>query len=184
MKRWFASISFLALLGVVPLIGGEPVRAQISQVKDAVVESLLQPEVKLTLGAEKKVIKLDENGQENTVWEELKGRVTVQPGDVIRYTVDGSNSSDVEAANLQIIQPVPTNTIFELGSAKGNAHITYSIDNGQTFVVAPVVEIILPDGTVELKPAPADAYTHVKWSFDETLTSAEAVKVSYNVVVR
>lgn len=184
MKRWFIGLSALALVGTAPLIGGEPVRAQIFQVKDAIVESIFRPEVKLTLGADKQIIELDAKGQQQVSWQELKGRVTVQPGDVIRYTVDGSNSGDVAAENLQITQPVPDKTIYEIGSAKGAAQITYSIDNGQSFVSEPMVEVTLSDGTVELQPAPAEDYTHVQWGLDDSLASAEEVKVSYNVVVR
>ncbi len=184
MKRWFISLSALALVGTAPLLGGEPVRAQIFQVKDAIVENIFRPEVKLTLSADKQVVELDDKGQQKVLWQELEGRVTVQPGDVIRYTVDGSNSGDVDAANLQITQPVPDKTIFEIGSAQGAAQITYSIDNAQSFVSEPMVEVTLPDGTVELQPAPAEAYTHVKWGFGDSLASAEAVEVSYNVVVR
>ncbi len=184
MKRWFIGLSTLALVGAAPLLGGEPVRAQLFDVKDTIVESIFRPEVKLTLGAEKQVITLNEKGQEKLSWEVLEGRVTVHPGDVLRYTVDGANSGDVEAANLQITQPVPANTVYSLGSAKGNAKITYSIDNGQSFVTEPMVEVVLPDNTVEQQPAPAEAYTHVKWSFDESLASATAVKVSYEVKVQ
>lgn len=184
MKRWFIGLSALALVGTAPLLGGEPVRAQISQVKDAIVEGIFRPEVKLTLSADKQVIELDVQGQQKVSWQELKGRVTVQPGDVIRYTVDGSNSGDVDAENLQITQPVPNKTTYEIGSAQGASQITYSIDNGQNFVSEPMVEVTLSDGTIELQPAPAETYTHVKWSFDDSLASAEAIEVSYNVIVR
>lgn len=184
MKRWFIGLSALALVSSAPLIGGEPVRAQISQVKDVIVENIFRPEIKLALSADKQVIQLDAQGQQKVFWQELEGRVTVQPGDIIRYTVDGSNSGDVDAANLQITQPIPDKTIYEIGSAEGVSQITYSIDNGQSFVSEPMLEVTLSDGTIELQPAPAEAYTHVKWSFDSSLASAEAVKVSYNVIVR
>ncbi|NEQ54389.1 MAG: DUF11 domain-containing protein, partial [Leptolyngbya sp. SIO3F4] len=169
MKRWFIGLSFLTLVGTIPLIGGEPVRAQLLQVKDTIVESIFRPEVKLTLAAEKQIIEVNEKGQQEISWQTLEGRVTVQPGDTIRYILDGSNSGEVDATNLQITQPVPAKTIYKLASAQGNAQITYSIDGGQSFVAEPFVEITLPDGTVELKPAPAEAYTHMKWSFDESL---------------
>ncbi|MEM9805300.1 MAG: hypothetical protein AAF959_08460 [Cyanobacteria bacterium P01_D01_bin.56] len=184
MKRWFVGLSALALMGAAPLVGGEPVRAQLIEVKEAIVESIFRPEVKLTLGAEKQVVKKDAQGFETKTWDVLEGRVTVEPGDVLRYTVDGSNSGDVDAANLQITQPIPANTLYSIGSATGSTEITYSIDNGKSFVVQPMVEVPLPDGTVKLEPAPAEAYTHVQWSFGEALGSAENVKVSYEVTVQ
>ncbi|MEO0539804.1 MAG: hypothetical protein AAFZ80_02945 [Cyanobacteria bacterium P01_A01_bin.105] len=186
MKRWFIGLSALALMGTVPLVGGEPVRAQISDVKDAIVQAILRPEVKLTMGAEKQLITVDNKGGEVISWEALAGNVTVQPGDVLRYTVDGANSGDVEATNLQITQPVPERTTYILGSAESvtAAEITYSIDSGATFVAEPMVEVTLPDGTVEQRPAPAEAYTHVSWRFSDPLVSAETVKVSYNVGIQ
>lgn len=184
MKRWFVGLSALALMGAAPLVGGEPVRAQLLEVKEAIVESIFRPEVKLTLGAEKQVVKKDAQGVETKTWEVLAGRVTVEPGDILRYTVDGANSGDVDAANLQITQPVPANTLYSIGSATGSTTITYSIDNGKSFVAEPMVEVVQADGSVELEPAPAEAYTHVKWSFDESLGSAENVKVAYEVTVQ
>ncbi|WP_246559603.1 hypothetical protein [Leptothoe kymatousa] len=160
--------------------------AQFQEVKEAIVQAVLRPEVKLTLSAEKQIVGLDKNGQEKISWEALEGKVTVQPGDVLRYTVDGANSSEVEAKGLSITQPVPTQTRYVLQSAttNSNADIVYSIDGGDSFVMAPMVEVTLPDGTVELQPAPADMYTHIQWNFSDDLASAQAVKASYNVQVK
>ena len=75
---------------------------------------------------------------------------------------------------------------YVIGSEKGitAAVATYSIDNGETFVAQPMVEVQLPDGTVEMQPAPAEAYTHVKWDFSESLDSAAVVSVSHEVTVK
>jgi len=186
MKRWLVGLGALALAGAIPLVGGEPVRAQISEVRDTIVQAILRPEVKLTLGAEKQVITVDNKGGEVVAWEALEGNVTVQPGDVLRYTVDGANSGDVEAANLQITQPIPERTLYVLDSAESitPAEITYSIDGGETFVETPMISVTLPDGTIEQQPAPADAYTHITWRFSDALLSADAVKVSYQVGIQ
>ncbi|MEM6351787.1 MAG: hypothetical protein AAF766_13595 [Cyanobacteria bacterium P01_D01_bin.14] len=186
MKRWFVGLGAIALAGILPILGSEPVRAQLGQVKETITEAILRPEVKLTLSAAKQVVTVDNKGGEVIDWEALEGQVQVQPGDVLRYTVDGANSGDVPAANLQIVQPVPEQTTYLLGSAKSltAAAITYSIDSGATFVEAPMIEVVLPDGTVELQPAPAEAYTHVKWQFDDTLTAADAVEVAYQVRIQ
>ena len=186
MKRWFVGLGALALMGAIPLVGGEPVRAQISEVRDTIVQAILRPEVKLTLGAEKQVVTVDNKGGEVIAWESLEGSVTVQPGDVLRYTVDGANSGDVEATDLQITQPVPERTVYVLDSAESvtAAEMTYSIDGGETFVESPMIEVELPDGTVEQQPAPAEAYTHISWRLVDPLLSAEAVKVSYEVGIQ
>ena len=168
-----------------PFATSQPVLAQLEGVKDAIVEAVLRPEVKLNLSAEKQIVELDKNGQEKISWEALEGKVTVQPGDVLRYTVDGANSGDVEAKGLSVTQPVPSQTSYVLASAKtdSNAKVIYSIDGGQSFVDEPMIEVTLPDGTVEIQPAPAEMYTHIQWNFGDDLASAQSVKAFYNVKV-
>ena len=184
-KRLLLGLSALALAGAMPFATSQPVLAQLEGVKDAIVEAVLRPEVKLNLSAEKQILELDKNGQEIFSWEALEGKVTVQPGDVLRYTVDGANSGDVEAKGLSITQPVPSQTSYVLASAKtdSSAEVIYSIDGGQSFVAEPMIEVTLPDGTVELQPAPAEMYTHIQWNFGDDLASAQSVKATYNVRV-
>ncbi|MEM7793677.1 MAG: hypothetical protein AAF579_04385 [Cyanobacteria bacterium P01_C01_bin.118] len=185
-NRLLLGLGVFALVGAVPFVSSQPVLAQLQEVKDAIVEAVLRPEVKLTLSAEKQVINRDANGQEKISWKSLVGKVTVQPGDVLRYTVDGANSGDVEAKGLSITQPIPDKTTYILKSAKtdANAEIVYSIDNAQSFVAEPMVEVKLSDGTVELQPAPAAMYTHIQWNFGDELASAQAVKAFYNVMIK
>ncbi|MEM6251352.1 MAG: hypothetical protein AAF821_00390 [Cyanobacteria bacterium P01_D01_bin.156] len=185
-KRLLLGLGTLALMGAVPFATNQPVMAQLQEVKEAIVQAVIRPEVKLTLGAEKQIVSLDKNGQEKISWEALQGKVTVQPGDVIRYTVDGANSGDVEAQGLSVTQPIPSQTSYILKSAytDSSADIVYSIDGGASFVAEPMVEVTLPDGTVELQPAPAEMYTHIQWNFGGDLASAQSVKASYNVKVK
>ena len=184
-KRLLLGLSALALAGAMPFATSQPVLAQLEGVKDAIVEAVLRPEVKLNLSAEKQMVELDKNGQEKISWEALEGKVTVQPGDVLRYTVDGANSGDVEAKGLSITQPVPNQTSYVLASAKtdSGAEVIYSIDGGQSFVAEPMIEVTLPDGTVEIQPAPAEMYTHIQWNFGDDLASTQSVKAFYNVKV-
>ena len=185
-NRLVLGLSAFALVGVLPLAMNQPVLAQLQEVTDAIVEAVRGPEVRLTLSAEKQLVELDEKGQDKISWESLEGKVAVQPGDVLRYTVDGANSGEVEAEWLSITQPVPEQTTYILKSAQSDssAETVYSIDGGQSFVAEPMVEVTLPDGTVELQPAPAEMYTHVQWNFGDDLASAQAVKATYNVQVQ
>ena len=185
-KRLVLGLGALARVTVMPFATNQPVLAQLQEVKDAIVEAVRGPEVRLTLSAEKQLVELDEKGQDKISWESLEGKVAVQPGDVLRYTVDGANSGEVEAEWLSITQPVPEQTTYILKSAQSDssAETVYSIDGGQSFVAEPMVEVTLPDGTVELQPAPAEMYTHVQWNFGDDLASAQAVKATYNVQVQ
>lgn len=187
MKRKFLyGFGFAAAIAIAPLAMGTPVLANLQQAGESIVQQLLQPEVKLVMGAEKQITVMDENGEPKIAWEKLEGNVTVLPSDVVRYTVESSNEGEMAAENLVITQPIPEELTFKIGSDKGNdsAEATYSIDNGETFVAEPMVEVTLPDGTVEMQPAPAEAYTHVKWNFNEALEADVVVDVSLEATVK
>lgn len=186
MKRLSITLGAIALIAAVPLIGGTPVLASLQQAGEAIVKSLNRPQVKLNLGAEKQVIGQDQTGKEKITWQALEGNAIVQPGDILRYTVSSENAGDVPAKNLVVTQPIPQQMTYILGSAtnNNNAKVTYSIDKGQSFVDNPTIQVTLPDGKVETRPAPAEAYTHVRWSFDKSVDPAAGVKAGYEVKVR
>jgi len=194
MKRKFLfGFGIAALVAAAPLAVSTPVFANLQEAGEAIAQQLLQPEVKLEMGAEKQVT-VEENGQTKTSWEKLEGNVTVLPGDVIRYTVESSNEGEMAAKNLVITQPIPEALEFKLGSDTGNssAVTTYSIDGGDSFVAEPMVEAknadgtlqMNPDGTVKMEPAAAEDYTHVKWAFDADLESSVVVDVSLEATVK
>ncbi|MEL7331161.1 MAG: hypothetical protein AAFN12_02875 [Cyanobacteria bacterium J06560_2] len=185
MKRKFMfGLGVAALVVASPFVASTPVFANLQEAGVALAQNILRPEVKLEMGVEKQIITLDAEGKEQTEWTALEGEAAVQPGDVLRYAVASSNDGEVPAKNLSITQPIPEAMTYVIGSEKGAATPTYSIDKGETFVAEPVVEVTLADGTVEMQPAPADAYTHVKWDFNEDLGSSVAVNVSHEVTVK
>ena len=185
-RKLLFGFGFAALVATAPLAVSTPVFANLQTAGEAIVQKLLQPEVKLVMGAEKQVTVVDEKGESKLVWEKLEGNVAVQPSDVIRYVVASENNGEMAAKDLVVTQPIAPEMTYVLGSAKGNdiAGITYSIDSGKTFVEKPMVEVTLPDGTVEMQPAPAEAYTHVKWDFSDSLEESEVVNVSHEVTVK
>ena len=187
MKRKLVfGLGIAALVASAPFVSSTPVLANLQEAGTAIAQLLNRPEVKLEMGVEKQVTVVDEDGKEKLEWQKLEGEAEVKPGDVLRYDVVSSNAGEVAADKLVINQPIPAQMTYVLGSAKGNAaaEATYSIDNGATFVAKPMVEVTLPDGTVEMQPAPAEAYTHVKWNFKEALDKSEAVNVSHEVTVK
>lgn len=187
MKRKFVfGLGIAALVATAPLAVSTPVFASLQEAGSAIAQLITRPEVKLEMGVEKQVTVVDAEGKSTTEWQTLEGEATVQPGDKLRYVVESSNASEISAEKLMITQPVSAAMTFVIGSEKGNtaAEATYSIDNGATFVAKPMVEVTLPDGTVEMQPAPAEAYTHVKWNFSKSLGKDEAVKVSHEVTVK
>jgi uncharacterized repeat protein (TIGR01451 family) len=142
----------------------------------------------MKLVAEKKIVTIDALGKARVTWWPLGQKASVQPGDVIRYRVSGENSGEKPVTGLAITQPIPQGTKFELASATLDAahpaRLTYSIDRGKTFVEKPTIRVTLPNGAVETRPAPAEAYTHVRWILASSVTTAKPVRVSYQVRVR
>jgi uncharacterized repeat protein (TIGR01451 family) len=145
--------------------------------------------VQLALAAEKKTVALDQRGKSVVVWKRIEAASTaVQPADVVRYSVIARNAGELPVRDLSITQPVPLGTRYILDSAAMTTdhapQITYSIDNGQTFTANPTIQVTLPNGKVETRPAPAEMYTHVRWTLTRALDPAVPAKVSYLVRVR
>jgi uncharacterized repeat protein (TIGR01451 family) len=186
MKRnLLLGLSLLGIVSAVPVLSSTPVLANLQQTGSAIVKNILQPKVQLTLGAEKKVTTTDAQGKKLVVWQPLKGSVSVQPSDVLRYTVSSENAGDKPAKNLVVTQPIPQRTAYILASAQANgAALTFSIDAGKTFVDKPMVKVKLADGKEALRPAPAEAYTHIRWNYSDSVKPASAVRSVYEVAVK
>lgn len=184
--RLSVSLGVIALIAAVPLLGGTPVLASLQEVGESIVQTLNRPQVKLNLGAEKKVVTQDQNGKQQVSWQSLESNAVVQPGDIIRYTVSSQNAGNISAKNLTLTQPIPAQMIYILGSATNSngAKITYSIDGGKNFVENPTIQIKLPNGKVENRPAPPETYTHVRWHFTKSIDPTTGVKASYEVKVK
>jgi uncharacterized repeat protein (TIGR01451 family) len=184
-RKLTIGLTTLALAVAIPFAASTPVFATLQQASESIVQSILQPKVKLVLGAEKQVISTDVNGKEVIAWEALEGKATVQPGDVVRYTLSSENAGDKEAKNLTLTQPIPAQTEYVLSSARANgAQLTFSIDGGNTFTAQPTIEVKQEDGTMKLEPAPADMYTHVRWDYSESLQALASVQAVYDVTVK
>lgn len=61
--------------------------------------------------------------------------------------------------------------------------MTYSINGGRTFAAAPTVQVRV-NGKSESRPAPTEAYTHVRWTLTSPLAAGATAKVEYQVKVR
>jgi uncharacterized repeat protein (TIGR01451 family) len=185
MKRSVSiGLGLFAAAAVIPFASNTPVLAGLQQAGTAIVKNILQPKVQLEMTAAKKVVVTDVAGKPQIKWQSLKGQVTVQPGDVLRYTVASKNAGDKPAKNLVVTQPIPKKTTYILNSAQPNgAKLTFSIDSGKNFVEKPMVKVKLENGKEELRPAPATAYTHARWSYGNSVAPLAAVKASYDVAV-
>jgi uncharacterized repeat protein (TIGR01451 family) len=199
MKRVFITgIGAIALVGTlqflseIPVVArqfaqvGEPAHATGSNIWQsgiAIAQNVpTKGQVELSLNAEKKVV-LDKQKES---WQDLGAKAMVQPGDVLRYIVTAKNNGELPVKNLTINQRVPKGMVYVLksASASNQAKITYSIDGGRNFVETPTVKVKLANGKVETKPAPATAYTHIRWNFGTSVAAKATVKGMYVTQVR
>ncbi|MBW4638746.1 MAG: DUF11 domain-containing protein [Gloeocapsa sp. UFS-A4-WI-NPMV-4B04] len=183
MKR--IAIGILAVIATAPFVS-QPVLALREAGTVVAQNTQSQPKVALRLGAEKKIVRKNPQGKPQVGWQTLQGNVVVQPGDTLRYVVTGKNNSNAAVRNFVVTQPIPKQTTYVLNSvtAKNKAKVTYSINNGKTFVEKPTVQVKLANGKVQTRPAPAEAYTHVRWKFEQPIAPTAVVNGTYQVRVR
>jgi uncharacterized repeat protein (TIGR01451 family) len=186
-KHWSWIGASALLLGSVLPVNGTPAIAQAFSAGTQVAQNILQqPKVNLNLAAELQVVKTDAQGETVRSWVPTDSKVQVKPGDVLRFNVVAHNEGSKAAQNFAVTQPVPKGTVFVLNSAAAStaATVTYSVDAGNSFVAQPMVKVTQPDGTVVEKPAPAEAYTHIRFSASAPLAATASTKATYQVAVR
>ncbi|MEH1842148.1 MAG: hypothetical protein V7L20_26310 [Nostoc sp.] len=176
----------IALIATVPFVSQVPGIASLWHSTSAIAQNVKpQGQLQLRLEAEKQVVAQDQQGKQSKKWEPLKGQAVVRPGDVLRYTLSGENTSDRPVKNLVLNQPIPKGMVYVLKSvsAANNTKVIYSIDGGRSFVENPTVKVTLPNGKVETKPAPANVYTHIRLQVP-LVAAKTTVKATYQTQVR
>ena len=99
------------------------------------------------------------------------------------------NTGKIALAGFAVTQPVPAGTRYVLDSATNAAAApgtepVFSVDGAKHFAARPTVTVTLANGRTEVRPAPADAYTHVRWNITRPLApAAPAVTIAYQVSV-
>jgi len=102
----------------------------------------------------------------------------IVPGDRILYTTVFKNNGDQASDKIVISNPIPANTRYLTGTAKGeNCVITYSVDNGSSWGNVKSLKVKLKDGTV--RAAKASDYTNIRWEYRRSLQPSEAKAVSF-----
>ncbi len=188
MKKHLVLIGFgMAIVATSLMIDGAPAATKLIDRGIAIAQKIAQPKVDLNLSVEQQQIEKDAQGKEKHLWKALAKDATVQNGDRLRYRVVSRNNGDRTAQNLIVTQPIPQGMVYQLRSATLPAKdvvLTYSIDNGKTFVAQPTIQVTLPNGKTETRPAPAEMYTHVRWNLGSALTPKAAIELAYEVKVR
>jgi uncharacterized repeat protein (TIGR01451 family) len=163
-----AAVALSGPLNQMPIIG--------SLFNDAVAiaQNAQRPDVKLSLIAERR------SGEE---WQAGNAQAA-NPGEVLRYRLKGTNQGKAAAKNFTLTQKIPARTSYVANSAVGNAEITYSIDNGKSFTKQPLIQVKTADGKTEMRPAPAESYTNVRWRWNEPIAPGSDIAAFYQVRIR
>ena len=103
-----------------------------------------------------------------------------QPGDEIRYRLVFTNVTAGPVKNIQFVDPIPQGMVYVLGSATSDqrVHAEYSIDGGRTYAAQPMIGVV-EDGKQVQKHAPAEQYTHVRWTVVGSLARGAQVSVEF-----
>jgi len=103
-----------------------------------------------------------------------------QPGDEIRYRLVFTNVTAGPVKNIQFVDPIPSGMVYVLGSATSDprVHAEYSIDGGRTYAAQPMIGVV-EDGKQVQKHAPAEQYTHVRWTVVGSLARGAQVSVEF-----
>jgi uncharacterized repeat protein (TIGR01451 family) len=170
MKR---KAQLLAALGLALLIVGGA--AALAQRQGSSAERG-RPEVKVQLaGAVERNERLLAVGQAGLV----------NPGEVVRWTINSHNQGTAAARDYQTVGLIPPGTSFVAGSASADgATVVYSVDGGQSFSAEPTVEQRQSDGSVKRVPAPPSRYTHVRYEWAAPLEAGAQLTASYQVRVK
>lgn len=111
---------------------------------------------------------------------------SVEPGQVIIYTLRYRNDGDEKATSVVINNPVPPDTVYLVGSASGaGSEISFSIDGGKSFKQPTLLtyEMTDPEGKVVRKVAAPEEYTNVQWLIREILPGQQG-EVAFQVRIK
>jgi uncharacterized repeat protein (TIGR01451 family) len=136
-----------------------------------------RPEVKVKLAG------IVERNKEAIALEKAEA---VNPGETINWTITSENDGTAPAREYKTVGQIPKGTTFVAGSATadGSTTVVYSIDNGQTYSVQPMIEEKQADGSTKLVPAPVSRYTQVRYEWADPLAASSKLSATYKVRVK
>lgn len=116
----------------------------------------------------------------------LESAATVNPGEVLDWTITSENDGSAPANNYKAVGQIPKGTALVAGSATadGSASVAYSIDNGKTFSAEPTIEEKQADGSLKRVPAPVSMYTQLRYEWADPLASGGKLQAAYKVRVK
>jgi uncharacterized repeat protein (TIGR01451 family) len=107
----------------------------------------------------------------------------VLPGSEVIFTTRYENVSKEQAENAVITNPVPEHMSYRQNSAQGaGARVTFSIDNGKSYNIPN--QLFVTDAAGRKFPARPKDYTHIRWTFENSLSSGAKGDVSFRAILK
>lgn len=103
------------------------------------------------------------------------------PGDVVEYRLVFTNLNATPVRSIELKDPIPSGLRYVIASAKTDRDdtlIEYSIDGGTTYSAQPMIEVMV-DGKPQQRPAPAQRYTHVRWTVQGSVQPGAQVTAEF-----
>jgi len=182
-KRWLSVFFFVLIVMAVSLVG-------LAQIDVHMASYLVQVDA--------------QTGKETLVVSD-----TAQPGDVIEYVIEATNTAQTEVEELVLVGPVPAPTkllpawyqaVIDFLAGKTDAPVFCVIipkdGDPRTIIISTskLPEFSLDNGETyslppvtyvmdgETKQVTSDMFTHIRWTID-VLNPGDSVEISYRVVV-
>lgn len=163
-------LSVLVALAALTLVAAAPAPTPVS------------PRLEVTVAVQQEVVHVDAAGRTQVKLEPVK---SVKPGDVLVYRLRATNLGLAPARDAQIDDPIPVGTVLLPESLAEAKSVRASLDGGKTWQAFPAtVARKRDDGQIERVPAPANAYTHLRWVLEEALPPGESTEVGFKVTVQ
>ena len=105
----------------------------------------------------------------------------LMPGDVVRYRLTFTNVTPHAVKSVVFDNPLPAGLRYQAGTASSDRQqvvIQYSIDGGKSYSAEPMIEAEV-DGKRVQRPAPADMYTHIRWSVQGSVLPGAVVRAEF-----
>ena len=127
-----------------------------------------------------KVVTLtSDNGATSEQWQTPD---KILPGDKVGYQISFENTGKEAATDIVIANPIPGNTVYVDGSAKGlNTTIEFSTDGGKSY--AQPSKLFIDKNGKSVQAIAAD-YTNVRWTLKKPLAIGAESSVQYAVIIK
>jgi uncharacterized repeat protein (TIGR01451 family) len=184
-KRLYAIGAVCLTIGALVPLNGKPLLAQAINASNQIAQTALaRPQLKLNLRADRQFKQRNAQGQTSLQWQTLDPKqAAVLPGDVVRYTLSGTNTGKGNAKTITLTQAIPPRTVLIPNtvtvSSNTTGSVSYSVDNGKTFSNRPTIQV---KGKPEI--APTSAYTHLRITLNQSIAPQSQIEAQYQVTIK